>query len=71
MQLTDKAWLSAVWNVQLSGREALDRRELAVGVIAALEAGEDPLAALPVPNRRLDLKNFERHLVRLKVGFDF
>jgi hypothetical protein len=42
---------------------------------AALAAGEEPPAPvapdLPVRHRRLNLKDFERHQVKLKVGFDF
>jgi hypothetical protein len=70
-QLTEKLWVSAVWNAQLSGREAIDRREVAAAVVAALDAGEDPLAAVPVRQLHLDLRNFTRHLIRVKAGFDF
>jgi hypothetical protein len=70
-QLTEKAWLSAAWNIQVAGREALDRRELAAGIVEALEAGEDPLFAAPARRSRLDLKNFERHQFKLKAGLEF
>ena len=70
-QLTEKAWLSAAWNIQVAGREALDRRDVAAGVVEALEAGEDPLSAVPVRRSHLDLKNFERHRIKVKAGFEF
>jgi hypothetical protein len=70
-QLTEKAWLSAAWNIQVAGREALDRRDVAAGIVEALEAGEDPLSAVPVRRSHLDLKNFERHRIKVKAGFEF
>ena len=75
----EKGWISAAWNVQVAGREAIDRAgqaqalaEYSQAVDAANAAG-DP--APPVPNfgRRGpgDLVNFERHQFRLKVGYEF
>ena len=79
-------WLSAAWNVQVAGREAVNRPERAAAIVeasnattdalvAALAAGEEPptpvVPDLPVRHRRLNLKDFERHQVKLKVGFDF
>ena len=79
-------WLSAAWNVQVAGREAVNRPERAAAIVeaanatadalaAALAAGEEPPAPvapdLPLRHRRLNLKDFERHQVKLKVGFDF
>jgi len=79
-------WLSAAWNVQVAGREAVNRPERAAAIVeaanatadalaAALAAGEEPPAPvapdLPVRHRRLNLKDFERHQLKLKVGFDF
>lgn len=78
-QLQPNAWLSASWNIQVTGREAIDRRERATAVVeglnaiqTALDAGEEP-PALELPRRRgrLNLANFERHQFRLKVGFEF
>jgi hypothetical protein len=43
----------------------------AAAVLAAVEAGEDPFSAVPAHHHRLDLKNFERHRAKLKVGFEF
>jgi hypothetical protein len=71
VQLTRKAFLSAAWSTQVAGREAADRRERADAVMEAIEAGEDPLSAVPIHHHRLDLKNFERHRAKLKVGFEF
>jgi len=45
-RISDTAWLSAAWNIQLAGH-----------------ANNDPA--------RLDLTNFSRQLVRLKLGFEF
>jgi hypothetical protein len=45
-RLSDKAWLSAVWNAQVAGR-----------------AKDDPGS--------LDLTNFERHLVKVRLGIQF
>jgi hypothetical protein len=36
-----------------------------------IEAGKTPLSAVPVRRSRLDLRNFERHQIQLKAGFDF
>jgi hypothetical protein len=64
------AWLSAGWSMQVSGREAINRRERAEAVQEAIDAGEDP-ASLITRRGKLDLANFERHQLRLKVGFEF
>ena len=79
-------WLSAAWNVQVAGREAVNRPERAAAIVEAANATADALAAalaagdpppapvapdLPVRHRRLNLKDFERHQLKLKVGFDF
>jgi len=45
-RMSDAAWLSAAWNVQVAGH-----------------ANDD--------SRRLDLTNFSRHVVKLKIGFEF
>jgi hypothetical protein len=71
LQLTKKAFLSAAWSTQIAGHEAVDRRERAEAAFEALDAGEDPAATLPIHHHRLDLKNFERHRAKLKVGFEF
>ena len=71
VQLTKKAFLSAGWATQIAGHEAVDRPERAATWIEAIDAGEDPIAALPVHHRRFDLKNFERHRAKLKLGFEF
>ncbi len=85
-QLPGSSWLSAAWNVQVAGREAVNRPERAATIVAAANANADALAAAlaageepPAPvapdlklrHRRLNLKDFERHQVKLKVGFDF
>jgi hypothetical protein len=78
-RVLDKGWISAAWNVQVRGREAIDRAARAEaiagyheGVEAALAAG-DPLPLLPTFGRRgrYDLANFERHQLKLKAGFEF
>jgi hypothetical protein len=45
-RISNSAWLTAVWNIQIAGH-----------------ANDDP--------RRLDLANFSRHAVRLKIGVEF
>lgn len=78
-RILSKGWISAAWNVQVAGREAVDRAERAgaiaaynEGVATALAAG-DPLPSFPDLGRRgrLDLANFERHQIKLKAGFEF
>jgi hypothetical protein len=79
-KLSEKAWLSLSWNVQVAGSEAIDRaaRAEAIGeyfeeaAASALEAG-DPLPPPPQLGRlhRHDLTNFERHQIRIKAGFEF
>jgi hypothetical protein len=78
-KLGEKGWVSAAWNAQVAGREAVDRAGRAAAVAeyneavdAALAAG-DPLPPFPDLGRRgrLDLRNFERHQVKLKAGFEF
>jgi hypothetical protein len=71
--------ISAAWNVQVAGREAIDRAERAEAFAEYAEATEAALAAgeaLPAAPEfgrrgRRDLVNFERHQLRLKVGFSF
>jgi hypothetical protein len=77
--LLPNAWLSASWNVQVAGREAVNRRERAAAFIegqnaiqAALDSGEEPPAVAGAARRgKLNLAGFERHQFRLKVGFEF
>ncbi|HEX8165134.1 MAG TPA: hypothetical protein VF601_05020 [Beijerinckiaceae bacterium] len=78
-RVLSKGWISAAWNVQVAGREAVDRAgranavaEYNEGVEAAVAAG-DPLPPFPDLGRRgrLDLRNFERHQIKLKAGFEF
>ena len=78
-KIFEKGWISAAWNVQVSGREAVDRPGRAAALAeynesleTALAAG-DPLPPLPVFGRRgrYDLANFERHQIKLKAGFEF
>lgn len=71
LQLTKKAFLSVGWLTQVAGREAVDRRERATAIASAIEAGEDPFAAVPVRHGRLDLAHFDRHRARLKLGIEF
>lgn len=70
-KLGEHGFLSAAWNVQVAGRENVSRRDLATSVADAVEAGDDPLSALPLRPARLNLTNFERHQIRIKVGFSF
>lgn len=71
IQLTRKSFIQAGFSTQVAGREATDRRERAASVFEAIEAGNDPVGALPLKHRRLDLTNFERHRVKLKVAYEF
>ena len=66
-RITPKLSLSAAWNVQVSGRERLDR----AGLAEALEA-EDFLAAAAIARpRKLNLSDFERHRVGAKLSLEF
>jgi hypothetical protein len=74
----DRGWISASWNVQVAGREAVDRAERAEatatyleGVETALAAGEPPPSPPVFRRGQYDLVNFERHQLRLKIGFEF
>ena len=87
--LPGNGFISAAWNVQVGGREAVNRRDNAETLVAfradtaaaieaqaaAIAAGEEPppLPDPPVFGRRgrLDLTNFERHMFRVKIGFEF
>jgi hypothetical protein len=77
--LPGNGWISAAWNVQAAGREAVNRRDNAATLAAfreetaaALAAGEEPPEPPAFPRRgRLDLSNFERHMFRVKIGFEF
>jgi hypothetical protein len=71
VQLTKKAFLSLGWSTQVAGHEAVDRRERATAIASAIEAGEDPLAAVPARHGGLDLAHFDRHRARLKLGIEF
>lgn len=70
-QLSKSVWISSAWNVQVAGREAVDRREVLAGVMEATAAGEDPNEALPIRHGRLNLRDFTRHQFRLKMAVDF
>lgn len=78
-RIFEKAWLSAAWNIQVAGREAVNRADRAAtiaefneAVAIALAAGA-PLPPLPNLGRRgrCDLANFDRHQFKLKAGFEF
>jgi hypothetical protein len=80
----NNGWVSAAWNYQVSGRTATNRAERAdaiaefneaVAAVAETPEGAEP-PPLPTPPAfarcgNKDLVNFERHLFRLKVGFEF
>lgn len=70
-QLSKTVWISFAWNVQVAGREAVDRREVGGGVMEAIAAGEDPNEVLPIRHGRLNLRDFTRHHVRLRMAVDF
>jgi hypothetical protein len=75
----ENGWLSLAWNIQVAGREAIDRADRADAVaeynaaVEAAAAAGDVLPPAPIFPRRgpVDLVNFERHQFRVKVGFAF
>jgi hypothetical protein len=70
-KLTDKAFFSIAWNFQVAGREAVDQGAVRSGVTERIAAGEDPNEALPLRHRRLNLRDFERHQFRIRLGYAF
>lgn len=65
--LSQRVSLTAAYNVQVAGREALGRR----GAGEATEGEEPALPGGPARRSSLDLTDFERHQVRLKLVYDF
>ena len=66
-RLPHNTWVSASWNVQVTGRERIDR----AGLVAAVSAGDFETAAGIARPRRLNLGQFQRHALRLKLGIEF
>lgn len=62
--ITSRLTVTAAYSIQVAGNEALDRR----GMDASIPAGEEPGL---IRRSSLNLINFERHQVRLKIAYDF
>jgi hypothetical protein len=70
-KLTEKSFFSVAWAFQVAGREAVDQGAVRAGVTDALAAGGDPNDAVPLRHGRLNLRDFERHQFRIRLGYSF